>query len=1163
MPGKSKKRKAAERREQAKKDADLKMLNKSINEEIPVQYGCVTDYKVLSGSLHQGDIRFEFPGVQCTYISLWALISMKIKNPHIWNSNDVDSCIMEGNNRFLSYCIEEKFQPKMLLVKELPRVVNGNDCTFACLQLDDNVIVGTLSQPVSNATAFLTESISDAIVKGFEISDSCLLVCGGQTVALAKREDIFFLFDPHSRGGDGFLHQAGAAVLISFTEIQYLVSFIERLWLHSLLLKPSEQFELVPVTVVELNNDSEDKPLDEPSKIKDETDQQVYVFNDRQKIHDNSCMEKTQEKSGMSKSNRTEYMRQYMQKRRESASFRERDKPAARERMRTKRETEKGKQLNRERACGGMKKMLSTEKGRKKHNEQSAKTMRKMMNTEEGRQKHNERSAEGMRKMMNTEEGRQKHNERSAETMRKIMNTEEGRQRHNEMSAETMRKMMNTEEGRQRHNEMSAETMRKMMNTEEGRQKHNERSAEGMKKIINTAKGRQKHNERSAEGMQKLRKSEKIRLANRKRAAAGMETLRGQKEYIEKELIQRKRRKLGVSFEEAIEKFKETEGSCSYVCSSCHQVWFKKSVKEVSSLGKVSLDKTLLNQCITGHISVANREWICNTCIFNIKQGKIPKLSVFNGMVFPQKPPELDLSNLEERLISLRIPFMQIRALNSGGQFSLKGSVVNVPAEIEPTIRALPRLKHQSETIPVKLKRMKELKHAVITENVRPHAVMTALQTLLDTSDLYKEANISIDNDWNLNESSGDNADALLENEEESGTESDNFSEIGDDDTAPLMTLLDDQCPDRNEYVSVAPGEGQIPISIFKDPNAEYLSFPTLFCGQKRVENSERCVPVYYSDICKWELRSLDRRVALHIPNIFYKMKKLQTEQVCSEIHLAVRRCKTKQKGYTAGYILKDNMGESLVRLDEGYRIFKTIRNSPQYWETQKRDVFAMIRQLGLPTLFLSLSANDLYWPELIITLGKLVDKKDYSAAVRENSLSWETRSRLVQSDPVTCVRHFDHRVSQFIETILKSPQSPLGVLEDYFFRVEFQQRGSPHIHMLAWTNGSPKYAENDDSDVLEYIDQVASCSADVPNELEKMLEFQKHKHSRTCRKGGKPICRFGIPFPPMRKTTIVQPYNGEDRAIYEDHYKTVYEYLSKLEKRCGLRPFFRGTGIK
>ena len=151
------------------------------------------------------------------------------------------------------------------------------------------------------------------------------------------------------------------------------------------------------------------------------------------------------------------------------------------------------------------------------------------------------------------------------------------------------------------------------------------------------------------------------------------------------------------------------------------------------------------------------------------------------------------------------------------------------------------------------------------------------------------------------------------------------------------MTLLDEQSVDKNAVLSVAPGEGQRPISIFKDPNAEYLAFPTIFCGQKRRENSERLVPVYYSDICKWELRCVDRRAGLHIPNIFYKMKKLQTEQICNKVHLAVRRCKTKGKRYSAGYILKDNMGESLVKLDEGYKIFRTIRNSPQYWEHQKK----------------------------------------------------------------------------------------------------------------------------------------------------------------------------------------------------------------------------------
>ena len=112
-------------------------------------------------------------------------------------------------------------------------------------------------------------------------------------------------------------------------------------------------------------------------------------------------------------------------------------------------------------------------------------------------------------------------------------------------------------------------------------------------------------------------------------------------------------------------------------------------------------------------------------------------------------------------------------------------------------------------------------------------------------------------------------------------------------------------------------------------------------------------------------------------------MKKLQIEQVCSKVHLAVQRCKTQGKNYTAGYILKDDMGESIVRLDEDYQIFKTIRNSHQYWENQKKEVFVMIRQPGLATLFLSLSVNDLQWSELIIALGKLVDNKDYKAKIK------------------------------------------------------------------------------------------------------------------------------------------------------------------------------------
>ena len=215
-----------------------------------------------------------------------------------------------------------------------------------------------------------------------------------------------------------------------------------------------------------------------------------------------------------------------------------------------------------------------------------------------------------------------------------------------------------------------------------------------MKKNRNATEGKEKNRKRAVKGMTKIRHTPEGRVQNKKRANKGMKTLRRNTYYAKKEHLHRRKQRFGHSLSEAKDKFKEAISSgSSYVCSCCHQTWFKRSVRTISSLGKTILNTSLLNKCLTGYLSVANCEWLCNTCLFNINKGKIPRLAVINGMKFPYKPAELNLSDLEERLISLRIPFMQIRALNSGGQFSLKGSVVNVPADIEPTIRALPRLR--------------------------------------------------------------------------------------------------------------------------------------------------------------------------------------------------------------------------------------------------------------------------------------------------------------------------------------------------------------------------------------------------------------------------------------------------------------------------------------
>ena len=119
-------------------------------------------------------------------------------------------------------------------------------------------------------------------------------------------------------------------------------------------------------------------------------------------------------------------------------------------------------------------------------------------------------------------------------------------------------------------------------------------------------------------------------------------------------------------------------------------------------------------------------------------------------MKWPDKPPELNLHQLEERLIALRIPFMQIGELPRGRQYSLKGNVINVPVDIQPTINCLPRPMDENFTVAIQLKKKLSYKKVDFKENVRPLRVLSALHWLMNNSDLYKKSGIVVDDNWFL-----------------------------------------------------------------------------------------------------------------------------------------------------------------------------------------------------------------------------------------------------------------------------------------------------------------------------------------------------------------------------------------------------------------------------
>ena len=131
-----------------------------------------------------------------------------------------------------------------------------------------------------------------------------------------------------------------------------------------------------------------------------------------------------------------------------------------------------------------------------------------------------------------------------------------------------------------------------------------------------------------------------------------------------------------------------------------------------------------------------------------------------------------------------------------------------------------------------------------------------------------------------------------------------------------------------------------------------------------------------------------------------------------------------------------------------------------------------MIWQLGPASLFCSFSPAETKWNHLLRILDNLIDHKNYSEE-ELNNLTWDDRCHLIQSDPVTCAKHFDLQFNTFLKDALMNELAPVGKMKDWFDRVEYQQQGSSHVHMLIWLEGAPVFGVDKDKDVVAYIDSI------------------------------------------------------------------------------------------
>jgi hypothetical protein len=188
--------------------------------------------------------------------------------------------------------------------------------------------------------------------------------------------------------------------------------------------------------------------------------------------------------------------------------------------------------------------------------------------------------------------------------------------------------------------------------------------------------------------------------------------------------------------------------------------------------------------------------------------------------------------------------------------------------------------------------------------------------------------------------------------------------------------------------------------------------------------------------------------------------------------------------------------------------------------------------------------------------LMKILKRKDITAD-QASQLSFDEVAELIRTDPVTCMRHFDHRYRALLNILLKSDArifSPFK-LKDFFSRLEFQMRGSPHSNGLYWIDNAPVYIEDDEDSekaCIEFINYFITCERCEDGEMEKCIGYQIHRHSHTCKKlkRGK-TCRFGFPKPPMEETRIILPlpsdFDRQQQKEAQELYAKIQMELNNL----------------
>jgi len=632
-----------------------------------------------------------------------------------------------------------------------------------------------------------------------------------------------------------------------------------------------------------------------------------------------------------------------------------------------------------------------------------------------------------------------------------------------------------------------------------------------------------------------------------------------------------------------------------YICVCCHRMLYKESIQKFIPTKFTKVTKKLIETILKNKPETKNNStnFLCKTCNNYLRIGKLPPQAAINGLLLHNIPEELSsLSELEAILVAQRIFFFKLLALPRGKQFGIHGSMVNVPANFERSVDVLPQPMNKIGLIPLKLKRKLEYKGHVYFQYIRPKLVKNALKWLKINNTLYStiKTNDNWENDyeqmepnvWNsLSHKNVPNTQTNSDNERETNSDIERESDRiqrnlknnnnnpdvePDSEESQTENSLEDklsglkyatclqpiipQYGDSNEILSVAPGEGNFPLDAMLDQNSEVLAYPQKFPFGRGGFTDSRNIKITLKKYTNQRILNCDKRFCSDVNYLFYAQFITEQKQIRDNILIAIRKLHGQVK---AGDISSIEGMRQHIKQDQAYQFLKNVRGTPPYWQKTVKDLMAMVKQIGSPHFFLTLSAADMQWSELLKILSKHkgIELTDEAIA----AMSYDDKCNLLREDPVLSARHFQFRLRKFFTTVLMTPCGPLGEIETYFYRIEFQMRGSPHAHCLIWIKDGPDVDKAPLDKLTEFFSKYIYVNIPENDEFLKDLvtKVQRHSHSVACSKNKKDTCRFHFPKPPSDYTIIAEPVPNcsidPDDDSQTDSPQTILDYKTKILK--------------